>query len=217
MSLKYELLYLLGITPWDRDNTPVDARLHGLIAGPEALSPGRALDLGCGSGRQSVLLAENGWEVTAVDAVKRALRAGCRRAREKGVHVEFMQGDVTQLEELGITGPFDLLLDSGCFHNLSVNARRRYAGGIAHLAPPGATFLMFACEPSVRRPGVRGAGRNEIDRAFSRDWEMIEAAGDESSSGPRSRWDQLPTSYRLERRAVADSAAAVGNETFGAR
>jgi len=38
-----------------------------LVATAQALQPGRALDLACGTGRNAVWLAEHGWQVTAVD------------------------------------------------------------------------------------------------------------------------------------------------------
>ena len=42
--------------------------------------PGRALDIGCGSGRDAVYLAERGWRVTAVDSVDKALASAQQRA-----------------------------------------------------------------------------------------------------------------------------------------
>ncbi|WP_367268926.1 cyclopropane-fatty-acyl-phospholipid synthase family protein [Saccharopolyspora sp.] len=49
------------------------------------LDPGRALDLGCGEGADAIWLAEQGWQVTAVDVSGEALRRAQRAAEEAGV------------------------------------------------------------------------------------------------------------------------------------
>ena len=56
------LWYSLGFAPWERRNVPELWR--PLYEGPLALEPGRALDIGCGSGRDAVDLAGHGWQVT---------------------------------------------------------------------------------------------------------------------------------------------------------
>ena len=80
MSLASRLMYLVGFTPWDRDEIP--EALSTLVDGGDALPPGRALDIGCGTGTQAVYLARHGWQVTAIEVVERALsRARTRRCR----------------------------------------------------------------------------------------------------------------------------------------
>ena len=64
MSLAFRVLYAIGLTPWDRDE--IAAPLREVAEGPGALPPARALDLGCGTGRHAVFLAQHGWDVTAV-------------------------------------------------------------------------------------------------------------------------------------------------------
>ena len=54
------------------------------------LSPGRALDLACGEGRNAVWLAERGWRVTAVDFSAVALARGRAGSEE----VEWVEADV---------------------------------------------------------------------------------------------------------------------------
>jgi 2-polyprenyl-3-methyl-5-hydroxy-6-metoxy-1,4-benzoquinol methylase len=100
--------------------------LRDLIEGPAALPAGHAIDLGCGKGSLAIYLAQHGWRTTGVDAVERALRAARKRAGKSGVEVTFLRADVTQLDRSGISGPFDLLLDCGCFHNMSDAERDRY-------------------------------------------------------------------------------------------
>ncbi|MCP9210370.1 SAM-dependent methyltransferase [Streptomyces sp. NEAU-Y11] len=48
-----------------------------LLTPAESLTPGRALDLGCGAGGNALALAERGWRVTGVDISPRAI-AGTR-------------------------------------------------------------------------------------------------------------------------------------------
>ena len=52
-----------------------------MIEGPAALKAGRALDIGCGTGTDTIYLARHGWEVTAVDMVPNALTAARQKAR----------------------------------------------------------------------------------------------------------------------------------------
>jgi SAM-dependent methyltransferase len=66
----YRLLYLLGITPWDREQIPQPVVE---LAEELAASPGQALDVGCGTGRDAVYLSGRGWMVTGVDSVPRAI------------------------------------------------------------------------------------------------------------------------------------------------
>ncbi len=76
------------------------------IAGEEIemLSPGRALDLGCGAGRAAVWLASRGWRVTAVDFSETAIELG----RATGADVDWVLADVREYEPQ--PEAFDLVL-----------------------------------------------------------------------------------------------------------
>lgn len=60
------------------------------------LAPGRALDLGCGEGRNSVWLAERGWEVTGVDFAEVGLAKAAKLAEERAVRVEWIHADLLE-------------------------------------------------------------------------------------------------------------------------
>jgi SAM-dependent methyltransferase len=64
-----------------------------LVAEVAGLRPGAALDLGCGAGRNSVWLAEQGWRVTAVDFSEVALRMARALADERRAAVEWIEAD----------------------------------------------------------------------------------------------------------------------------
>src|SRR5512142_3178610 len=103
MNVFYKFCYLVGFVPWDRTSTPTI--IKAMQAGPGTFKPGRALDLGCGSGREAVYLAQQGWEVTGVDGESRALARARERAAAVGVLVNSVHGDVTRLREANVSGP----------------------------------------------------------------------------------------------------------------
>jgi cyclopropane fatty-acyl-phospholipid synthase-like methyltransferase len=134
--LSFDLSYLLGRTPWDTGVSPPE-----LLAFLDATPPGRALDLGCGTGTNAITMARRGWQVTAVDLSRRAIRAARRKARAAGLEIDFRLGDASMPE--GICGPFDMALDIGCFHSLSASGQARYADTLSRLLRPGAVFLLY--------------------------------------------------------------------------
>ncbi|WP_077742015.1 FAD-dependent oxidoreductase [Mycolicibacterium boenickei] len=83
----------------------VNAQLAKIAAD---LPAGRALDLGCGEGGDSVWLAEQGWQVTGVDVSDTALARAAAEARERGVadRITFERHD---LSESLPDGRFDLV------------------------------------------------------------------------------------------------------------
>ena len=69
-----------------------------LVPEVEGLTPGRALDLAAGAGRNAVWLATRGWAVTAVDWSDVALDRGRRLAEHQAVTVEWVLADLRQWE-----------------------------------------------------------------------------------------------------------------------
>ena len=98
-------------TPWD-SGLPADELAR--VLQQEQVPTGRALELGCGTGTNAVFLAQQGFEVTAVDCSPLALEAARNRAAQAGVTVQFVTGDVCALS--ADLGEFDFLFDRGCYH-----------------------------------------------------------------------------------------------------
>lgn len=164
--LFFELAYLVGFKPWDSGIPPPE--LVELVEGPNALPPGRAIDLGCGTGTNCKYMLEHGWDVTGVDYVARAIAAAKRKAPE----AKLLFGDVTRLAEIGIAGPFDLMLDLGCFHSIPEDRRDAYTREAAGIARAGGTLLMFAFGEKGR--GTPVATESEIRARFSNDFDVID-------------------------------------------
>lgn len=199
MSGFYTVAYAVGFRPWEQAGQEAAEHFGQLLdreAAERPSPPGRALDLGCGTGAHAIELARRGWEVTGVDNQSRALRAARRQAAERGARVRFLEADVTALPKAGIGAPVDFFLDVGCFHHLTEQGRRAMAGGVTALAAPDATLLLLAFAPGKRGPLPPGAGRDEVEQAFA-GWKLIadEPAG--ISGMPRALRRSAPRWYRM--------------------
>jgi SAM-dependent methyltransferase len=101
---------------------------------------GDVLDIGCGFGDNAIYLAENGHPVTALDISPTALATAEQRASDAGVDVTFAVADSTKLD--GYTDAYDTVIDSGLFHSLDDDGRRRYVAAAHRATRPGATLLL---------------------------------------------------------------------------
>ena len=169
----YQLFYRVGFTPWDGHT--LSPALRDLIEGPAALSPGSALDIGCGTGDSSIYLARHGWHVTAVDVAAKALEKARVKAASEHVRVNFARADATRVSSAGIGQAFALILDSGCLHGMNDDARDRYVQELGAVAAPQARLLIFAFAPGGQF-GVRGIDHAEIERRFTPQWALLSAA-----------------------------------------
>lgn len=157
-------IYYLRRPPWDTGISPPE--LLEFIAGH---APGRALDLGCGTGTNAITLARSGWQTVGVDFVAKAVRRARRKAKAAGVQVDFYTADVTRLPgEILKPDPasgaqprrFDLVLDIGCFHSLDAPGKQRYLDQLPRLLAPGGTFMLYGF---VHPEEARAIGVNPSD------------------------------------------------------
>lgn len=153
--------YADGRPPWDTDVAPPE--LVDLIATTE---PGRALDLGCGTGTNSVHLARDGWEVVGVDLVAAAIERARHKADAAAVPVHFAHGDVTRLDAVAAAGPFDLFFDLSCYCGIPTHRRDAYAAGLTRRAAAGARLLLFGYGPGVFDDGYTGVTASELRQRF---------------------------------------------------
>jgi SAM-dependent methyltransferase len=96
--------------------------------------PGKALDLGCGPGRNALHLAAAGFSVDAVDLSPAAVDWARERAGD--ADVRFLCGDVFTLD----LGEYDFVYDSGCFHHLPPHRRVSYLSLLDRCLKPGGHF-----------------------------------------------------------------------------
>lgn len=125
------------------DHSYPSPELVGYIAAAKYPIGARALDVGCGSGRDAVLLANCGFEVHGLDFSPEAIEIAQNYAAKRMAKVSWHCCDVlrTPFE----TRYFDLITDRGCFHHLSELRRRKYAEEMARILKPGGALLLRGC------------------------------------------------------------------------
>jgi len=85
--------------------------------------PGKALDIGCGTGVYSVYLAKQGYQVTGLDFIPKALEMAEKRRQMENVKINWVQADLLDWQT---TERFDLILDSATLHTIRAGKMRRY-------------------------------------------------------------------------------------------
>jgi SAM-dependent methyltransferase len=164
LRVLYEVLAAAGLNPALAAADVPDTRLVELVEGANPLRPGRALDLGCGTGRNTVYLARHGWYAVGIDMLGRAIDKAGSRAVGAAASARFIQGDVTRLPDLGIGDGYHLIVDSGCYYGLSGDQRDAYAAGVTRVAAPDALLLMAGF---TKMPWVgAGIGEDDLRRRF---------------------------------------------------
>ena len=166
--------------PCDTNITPPE-----LIDFIEKHPPGRALDLGCGTGTNVITLAQHGWEATGVDFTAKAIRAARRKARQAAIQAEFLAQEVTQLDNL--VEPFDLILDIGCLHSIASQGQSDYIKNLDRLLKPGGSYLLYVF--FREDPDSTSAGLIESDlEKFSPHLELVSRQNGTDRGTRRSAW-----------------------------
>jgi SAM-dependent methyltransferase len=155
VKVVYEVASRLGFNPSLKAADVPDQWLIDVVEGPDRLEPTRALDLGCGGGRNTRYLARHGWDAIGIDMLRAAVDKARSAAVGAAASARFLQGDVTRLEDLDIGGGYSLINDSGCYYGLADNQRDAYAAGVTRVAAAGALLLMagFTKIPGII-PGI---------------------------------------------------------------
>lgn len=141
----YDLSYFLG-APWEIGprRELVELVESGRLS-TARLCPGRAIDLGCGSGANSIYLAQHRFTLTGVDFAASGLAKARRQAERLGVadRVRFVNGELTEQSIPGVAGPFDLLVDVCTIDDVRREKRPAMAATVKRLSRPGSAFFLW--------------------------------------------------------------------------
>jgi SAM-dependent methyltransferase len=137
---------------------------------------GSVLDVGCGSGENSIFLASKGLEVLGIDRVAAAVELAKKKAAERGSTAVFQVADALALHTLG--KKFDTVLDSGLFHVFSDADRERYINELgATVKKKGTLNILCFSDAEPGTDGPRRVGERELIALFSmRGWLVEEVA-----------------------------------------
>lgn len=130
-----------------------------LVAETASLAPATALDVGCGEGADAVWLAQQGWDVTAVDVSAVALHRAHSHASSAGVRVVFEQADLVATPP----DPRSYDLVSAQFFHLPDPPRTQAYRGLGAAVRPGGHLLVVGHYPSEH------IGKDHPERLFTTD------------------------------------------------
>jgi ubiquinone/menaquinone biosynthesis C-methylase UbiE len=137
----FDKAYRAPITFWGDVRIPKE--LKEII---ETYKPKSSLELGCGLGRFSAFMTEQGINATAVDFSSVGIEKAKKRVANVFRKPTFIVGDVTNLAMLN--EQFDVSIDVGCFHCLNEEGQQKYVAEIYRLLKPGAPHLIWAMDHS---------------------------------------------------------------------
>jgi methyl halide transferase len=132
----WEQRYRDGETRWD---SGLPSRELARMLDEWTIPPGRAIELGCGSGTNAAFLATQGFQVTGVDCSPTALRLADQKARSAGVSVDWIEADVQHFGA-GLA-PFDLVFDRGCYHCCRKVDLEGYLETLCNVTRGGSRFI----------------------------------------------------------------------------
>ncbi len=157
--------------------------------GEGLLAPGRALELGCGNGRNAIYLASQGCHVDAVDFSPQAIAWAGQRATSAGATINLQCCSV--FDSAIPEASYDLVYDCGCFHHIAPHRRQDYIELAARALKPGGSFGLVCFRPE----GGSGYTDQEV-------YEKASLGGGLGYSEDRLRalWDRPPFSLRVLRR-----------------
>lgn len=146
-----------------------------LLAEVAALSPGRALDVGCGEGADAVWLATQGWDVTALDVSRVALERARRHGHDAGVEVQWVHAGLVQAPFPA--GAFDLVsAQYPALLRTPTNDAERVL--LAAVAPGGMLLVVHHADVDVEEAKAHGfdpadyVSPSDVAALLDEDWQV---------------------------------------------
>lgn len=157
--------YRTGDNPWDTGRPSPE--LMRVVAEAKIM-PCRAIELGCGTGINAIWLAQQGFDVTAIDISPTAIQIA--RDLASKVAVRFIVGDVLD-PPANLGEPFPFFFDRGCYHAVRRVDVDRYLATLDRITAPDTVGLILAGNAREKHePGPPVVSeeeiRNEIGRLF---------------------------------------------------
>jgi SAM-dependent methyltransferase len=168
---RFKQRYETGDTPWDIGKPDFNL-IQTVTATP--IKPCKALEIGCGTGDNSIWLYQQSFHVVGIDASEVAIEKAKEKALKANATCTFLVGDVLRSRIEG--APFGFAFDRGCFHTLgSDKERRRFAEKVhGHLGENGLWLSLLGNADEQRDgPGPPQRTARDIVNAVERYFEIL--------------------------------------------
>lgn len=165
---RFDEFYKNQTPPWvigEPQPVIVDLAAAGAISG-------RVLDVGCGTGEHTILLARGGLDVLGIDGAPTAVEQARRNAADQGVDARFEVADALRL---GDSPGYDTIVDSALFHIFDDGDRATYVRSLHAATRPGAAVFVLALSDAGRGFGPE-VSEATIRDAFGAGWEIEDLA-----------------------------------------
>jgi len=125
---------------------------------------GKALDICCGAGTNTVYLAQKGFLVTGIDISSKAIEYAKKKAEQANVKIRFIEQNFLEL-------PFEdeefiFVFDMGCFHHVKIEDRSTFIRGVHRVLKKGGYYLMV-CFSYKNGPAWNHFTKKQILQLFS--------------------------------------------------
>ncbi len=203
--LQWDLPYQIeGMAIWDTKQP--SSELKRVVESGQ-LKPCRAVEIGCGTGNDAIYLAEQGFDVTAIDISPTALNIAERKATKQGVKVQWLLADILQpppLEE------FDFVYDRGCYHEVRQHHAKDYVASIRKLTHDASKILILAGNANKdsywRFHGPPRVREQDIRKDFATGFRILHLSEFRFDPAPPDREGALAWSILLQRKQLDTGA-----------
>jgi SAM-dependent methyltransferase len=193
--------YAAGELPWDTGE-PEPLLVEFATSG--RVRPARALEIGAGTGTNSIWLAERGFDVVGIDVAPRAVERANAKLNGRALPCRFAALDflagAPANDSLASGSPFEFIFDRGCFHAFDEpEERARFAAQVAAALAPGGLWLSLigSTEGPAREIGPPRRSGREVALAIEPALEIVELRSAEFRGHGAPAWFCLSRQRRI--------------------
>jgi len=167
----WEEKYLHVDIPWDVGEP--EKELVRLVESGYLKPTDNVLDLGCGTGTDSIYLAKKGFQVVGIDISPSAVKKAETKAKNDQVTAQchFYPRDALDLSFL--KSKFDFVFDKTCLGGIDSPRRGEYVRSVKEVLAPSAKFLLIAISDSDSSKDPGNLSQNDIQNLFGAEFAIV--------------------------------------------
>jgi SAM-dependent methyltransferase len=139
---RWENLYKSNCTPWDSGE--VDPNLVRILK-QYKIKPAKAIEIACGTGTNAIWLAEQGFNMTAVDISDEAIKLASSKIKTENVQINLLRQDFLKEGKSVGKAIFEFAFDRGGFHSFHSNkGRSNFADNLSYILKKDGMWLSLS-------------------------------------------------------------------------